>query len=210
MLTISSHAVMALITLWIGFLEWGSKRPPCVHTYSTRVGLQAPRYCTFQPPACCTYRRRRAAHCAYAVHVPASAAPFVPRTVAPQAPPRQLRGAQAVPRRLRRRPPAVLTRASRGLRTYVPGPPYGTHQCPGASGIRHRAAARGGHRCTSGYTSGSCRTYAYRVVHCRLNPNSNPNPDPDPQASCSSTRPSPSAATLCGPSPPPPSHRPYP
>ena len=23
---ISSHAVMALITLWIGFLEWGSKR----------------------------------------------------------------------------------------------------------------------------------------------------------------------------------------
>jgi hypothetical protein len=23
---ISSHAVMTLITLWIGFLEWGSKR----------------------------------------------------------------------------------------------------------------------------------------------------------------------------------------
>ena len=141
MLTISSHAVMALITLWIGFLEWGSKRPPCVHTYSTRVGLQAPRYCTFQPPACCTYRRRRAAHCAYAVHVPASAAPFVPRTVAPQAPPRQLRGAQAVPRRLRRRPPAVLTSTPGRSSAVRTGYAYRS-----LAYLRRRAARLGGRR----------------------------------------------------------------
>ena len=39
---------------------------------------------TYQPPACCTYRRHRAAF-TYAVHVPASGVPCVPCTVAPQA-----------------------------------------------------------------------------------------------------------------------------
>ena len=38
----------------------------------------------YQPPACCTYRRHRAAF-TYAVHVPASGVPCVPCTVAPQA-----------------------------------------------------------------------------------------------------------------------------
>ena len=45
----------------------------------------------YQPPALGTYRRRRAAclqgpaYCTYWVRVPASAVPYVPRTVAPQA-----------------------------------------------------------------------------------------------------------------------------
>ena len=48
-----------------------------------------PPYCTtglaHEPPACCTYRRLRATHyCTYAVHEPASAVPYVPRTVARQ------------------------------------------------------------------------------------------------------------------------------
>ena len=45
----------------------------------------------YQPPAYCTYQRRRAAchqgttYCTYWVRVPASGVPYVPRTVAPQA-----------------------------------------------------------------------------------------------------------------------------
>eukprot|EP00964_Phaeocystis_antarctica_P111311 scaffold75669_cov51-Phaeocystis_antarctica.AAC.1 len=192
---------MALITLWIGFLEWGSKRPPCVHTYSTRVGLQAPPYVRM-PASCVLYVpeaqgsslcvRRARTSLGRAVRTAHRGTPGASSATSPRA-------SCATP---------AAASAPRCADTYVPGPPYGTHQRPGASGIRHRAAARGGHCCTSGYTSGSCRTYAHRVAHCRLNPSSNPNPDPDPQASCSSTPPSPSAATLCGPSPPPRSRSP--
>ena len=58
----------------------------------TPRGLRA--VCTgypHRPPACRTYRRRRAAcprgatHCTYAVRVPVSGVPYVSRTVAPQA-----------------------------------------------------------------------------------------------------------------------------
>ena len=179
-----------------------------------RVGLQAPSLCAH-------VQYSSGAPSASVLYVPASCVLYAPeaqgsslcvrraRTSLGRAVRTAYRGtpgaSSATSRRASCATPAAAS-ASRCAETCVPGPPYGTHQCPGASGIRHRAAARGGHCCTSGYTSGSCRTYAYRVAHCRLNPSSNPNPDPDPQASCSSTPPSPSAATLCGPSPPPRSH----
>ena len=64
---------------------------PPVFTRTSRSLRTVRRGYAYQPPACCTYGRHRVAcarggtHCTYAVHVPASAAPYVPRTVAPQA-----------------------------------------------------------------------------------------------------------------------------
>ena len=70
--------------------------PPMVHQWDPEL-TRTPRCLrrvrtgyAYQPPALYTYRRRRAAcpqgraYCTYGARVPASAVPYVPRTVAPQ------------------------------------------------------------------------------------------------------------------------------
>ena len=62
----------------------------CADTYVPGLRTVRTGY-AYQPPACCTYLRHRAAcpqgptHCMYGARLPASGVPYVPRTVAPQA-----------------------------------------------------------------------------------------------------------------------------
>ena len=72
-------------------IQVAAARPPAKLTRTPRSLRTVRTGYAYQPPACCTHLRRRAAcpggrhYCTYAVHVPASAVPYVPRTVAPQA-----------------------------------------------------------------------------------------------------------------------------